>query len=82
MPKLPAPSKRMLTKDEAASYCGFPSVARFESSARVRPVNYGNCVRYDRERLDEWLDSLSQSLPSDGMDIVEALYNEGPRDRH
>ena len=79
--KLPAPSKRMLTKDEAASYCGFPSVARFEAMARVRPVNYGNCVRYDRARLDEWLDTLSQNLPSDGMDIVEGLFNESPRDR-
>ncbi|MBI4046093.1 MAG: hypothetical protein HY371_04665 [Devosia nanyangense] len=80
--KLPSPPKRMLTKDEAASYCGFPSVARFEAMARVRPVNYGNCVRYDRERLDEWLDTLSQSPEFNGSDIVEALFNEGPRDRH
>lgn len=82
MAKLAAPPKRMLSKDEAASYCGFPSVARFEASARVRPVNYGNCVRYDRERLDEWLDSLSQSPASAGLDIVEALYETGHRDQH
>ena len=73
---LTAPAKRMLSAEEAASYCGFPSVNRFKAAARVRPVNYGNCVRYDRERLDEWLDSLSQSAP-EGGDIVEALFNEG-----
>lgn len=77
--KLPGPAKRMLTRDEAASYCGFPTVARFESAvaARVAPVNYGNCVRYDRVRLDEWLDTLSQSQPSAAMGIVEALKHAG-----
>lgn len=75
-PVLPAPSKRMLTKEEAADYCGFPSVNKFVLMVRVSPVNYGNCVRYDRERLDEWLDTLSQSPSSDGGDIVERLFNE------
>lgn len=69
----------MLTKDEAASYCGFPTAARFESAVatRVASVNYGNCVRYDRVRLDEWLDTLSQSQPSSAMGIVEALKHAG-----
>lgn len=69
----------MLTKDEAASYCGFPTAARFESAVfrHVVPVNYGNCVRYDRVRLDEWLDTLSQSQPSSAMGIVEALKHAG-----
>ena len=77
--KLPAPPKRMLTKDEAASYCGFPTTSRFESAAfpHVIPVNYGNCVRYDRVRLDEWLDTLSQSQPSEAMGFVEALKHAG-----
>jgi hypothetical protein len=77
--KLHAPPKRMLTKTEAASYCGFPTVARFESASalHVAPVNFGDCVRYDRARLDEWLDTLSQSPASDAVGIVEALRNAG-----
>lgn len=79
MTRLSAPPKRMLTKDEAASYCGFGSVARFESAARqrVQPVNYGNCVRYDRVRLDEWLDTMTASAASDGSDIIEAAFSAG-----
>lgn len=74
---LSAPPKRMLSKEEAASYCGFGSVARFESAVfpHVAPVNYGHCVRYDRVRLDEWLDSLTLSPAHDGMGFVEALRN-------
>jgi hypothetical protein len=77
--KLAGPAKRMLSKDEAASYCGFPTADRFESATapHVVPVNYGNCVRYDRVRLDEWLDTLSQSQPSSAMGIVEALKHAG-----
>lgn len=77
--RLGAPSKRMLTKDEAASYCGFTSTARFESAARphVQPVNYGNCVRYDRVRLDEWLDTMTPSAASDGSDIIGAAFSAG-----
>jgi hypothetical protein len=77
--RLSPPAKRMLSKAEAASYCGFPNVARFESAIalRVAPVNFGDCVRYDRARLDEWLDTLSQSTASNGSGIVEALLNAG-----
>ena len=77
--RLSAPPKRMLTKDEAASYCGFTSLARFESAVmpHVKPVNYGNCVRYDRVRLDEWLDTLTQSPASDVDDIVGAAFRVG-----
>ncbi|HEV7345522.1 MAG TPA: hypothetical protein VGN60_07800 [Devosia sp.] len=77
--KLPAPPKRMLTKDEAASYCGFPTTARFETACRthVEPVNYGNCVRYDRVRLDEWLDSMTASPASLEQSIIEAAFSAG-----
>ena len=77
--RLSAPPKRMLSRDEAASYCGFTSTARFESAARphVPPVNYGNCVRYDRVRLDEWLDTMTQSPASDGSDIIGATLSAG-----
>lgn len=82
MVAIPLPAKRMLSTDEAAEYCGFPSAKRFLSQVRVKPVNYGNCVRYDRDRLDEWLDQLSKSQPSDEMGFVEAAGNESARDRH
>ena len=77
--RLSAPPKRMLTKDEAASYCGYPTTARFESACRphVQPVNYGNCVRYDRVRLDEWLDTLTQSPATDVEDIIGAAFSAG-----
>lgn len=71
------PAKRMLTDKEAAEYCGFTSTSTFKAQARVRPVNYGKFVRYDRERLDEWLDTLTQSAEHDGAGIVEVLFNEG-----
>lgn len=79
MGKLAPPPRRMLSKDEAASYCGFTSTARFESAARphVQPVNYGNCVRYDRVRLDEWLDTMTQSPASDDSDIIGAAFRAG-----
>lgn len=70
--RLSPPAKRMLTKDEAASYCGFTSVARFETHAQVRAVNYGNSVRYDRLRLDEWLDTLTAVTSFDEDDFVAA----------
>lgn len=78
---VPLPSKRMLSEDEAAEYCGFRSAAAFRRLARVSPVNYGNCVRYDRVRLDEWLDTLSQSGARE-TGFVEAAGDEGARDRH
>ena len=77
--KLPSPPKRMLTTEEAASYCGFPSKARFESASRphVQPVNYGNCVRYDRVRLDEWLDTMTQTPATGADDIIGAAFSAG-----
>jgi len=60
----------MLSDDEAASYCGFKTVAAFRRQVRVKPVDYGNFVRYDRVRLDEWLDTLTATDPMSS--IVEA----------
>jgi hypothetical protein len=77
-----APQKRMLSAEEAAEYCGFPTPRRFLAHVRVKPVNYGNCVRYDRQRLDEWLDSLGQSQPMNEMAFVEAAGDASARDRH
>lgn len=76
------PAKRMLTTEEAADYCGFPSPRQFKAHVRVSPVNYGNSVRYDRQRLDAWLDTLGESQPANELAFVEAAGNEGARGRH
>lgn len=73
---LPLPTKRMLTAAEAADYCGFGSADTFRRLARVAPVNYGRSVRYDRQRLDAWLDTLTQSGAAEDNDIVEAAGHE------
>jgi hypothetical protein len=78
-----APTRRMLTSQEAADYCGFKSVNGFQAYVKVPPVNFGNNVRYDRNRLDEWLDQLGQSQPTKKRGFAERAGNEGgPRDRH
>lgn len=74
---VPPPAKRMLSPQEASEYCGFTNLNTFKAQARVAPVNYGKYQRYDRQRLDEWLDTLTLSADHDGGDIVEALFNEG-----
>lgn len=66
-----APAKRMLTADEAAEYCGFKSVNGFRSHVSVSPVNFGSNVRYDKEALDEYLDTLRQSQPARGFGEME-----------
>ncbi len=50
--------KRMLTKTEAAAYCGL-AVKRFEIECPVRPIQFENGdIRYDVRDLDAWLDGL------------------------
>jgi hypothetical protein len=55
---------RLLTKKEAASYCG-TSVATFGRMCPVRPIalQFGNprLLRYDLKDLDAWIDSLKNS---------------------
>ena len=53
-------SKRMLSKPEAAHYCGPPG-HRFATDCPVRPVRLGNADRWDIRDLDEWLDSFKDS---------------------
>jgi hypothetical protein len=48
----------MLTKSEAAAYCGL-SLRRFETECPVRPIQFENRdLRYDIHDLDAWLDRL------------------------
>lgn len=55
---------RMLTREQAANYCGQGS--RFRSHCPVRPKRVApgqQGLRYDRVELDRWLDTL----PKDGQ---------------
>lgn len=58
------PTKRMLTKIEAANYCGFKSSAGFDRWCPVAAVRIGNKVLYDLRAIDLWLDALGTSEAS------------------
>jgi len=59
---LPLPTRRMLSTDQAAEYCGL-SRNTFVERCPVKPVRISpGRVTYDRVALDQWLDSLS-ALP-------------------
>jgi len=66
----------MLSDDEAADYCGFKTTRQFKSHVRVQAVNFGNYERWDRHKLDEWLDTLGQSQKFNEMALVEAAGTE------
>jgi hypothetical protein len=54
------PTKRMLNRLEALSYCGLPLADRPPvQPKRVRPGKQG--LRYDRLDLDRWLDMLDST---------------------
>lgn len=53
---------RLLSKDEAASYCGL-SVPTFVSACPVIPIKIRTRVLYDRRALDTWVDSLAPDRP-------------------
>ena len=82
-PTLPLPWKRMLSAEEATDYCGFKTTKQFLDHARSRVpvVTFGNYERWDRHRLDEWLDALSGRRVSDAIDsdadIIAAAFKSG-----
>lgn len=78
---LTAPTRRMLTKIEAANYCGFNSVEGFDGAVPVAPVKIGSKVLYDQKALDAWLDQLSNPLPN-RRGFAQRAGNEDTRDRH
>lgn len=64
--ELRTPSKRLLTVEEAAHYCGIsPKTVRNGLGPRaakpfpVKPVRYGGKVLFRRENLDEFIDEMS-----------------------
>ncbi|WDR00878.1 hypothetical protein PSC71_09135 [Devosia sp. J2-20] len=58
-PALALPTRRMLTKIEAANYVGFKSTTGFAAWCPVAPVKIGANILYDVRAIDRWLDSLS-----------------------
>lgn len=54
---VPLPTKRLLTRAEAAAYVGL-SLTLFDRDCGVRPLDFGGIQhrRWDRLDLDAWID--------------------------
>lgn len=58
------PEPRLLTQQQAAAYCGI-GVKAFKDICPIRPTSLNDRLqRYDRYRLDAWLDSLAGGVPA------------------
>lgn len=70
------PSARLLTKSQAANYCGL-SVATFSGICPVKPIALGEGVRmhrYDVRDIDKWIDGFKASIQSSlAMTLLEKL---------
>ena len=58
------PSSRLLTLTDAAAYCGVSS-ATFRAICPLAPIALGpgkRLERFDRARLDEWIDQLGGNV--------------------
>jgi hypothetical protein len=66
---------RLLTKKQAAAYCGV-SVPTFNKSCPVSPSElYSGLKRYDRKQLDAWMDNLSQERGKSFFDCALEQLN-------
>ena len=68
---------RLLTKDEAASYCRM-GVESFAANCPVKPIRVRSGyrgLRWDTHDLDEWIDSLKEN--STGTENVDWLKRVG-----
>jgi hypothetical protein len=68
------PEPRMLTQAQAAEYCGV-GIKAFKSVCPISPTPLRDgLLRYDRYRLDRWLDSLEpEGAGPVAIDWVEKL---------
>ena len=68
------PAPRMLTQSQAADYCGI-GIKAFKSLCPVLPTQFRDGLsRYDRCRLDDWLDGLgSETAGLAAVDWVAKL---------
>jgi hypothetical protein len=68
-------ARRLLTKAQAASYCGL-SVAAFAGLCPVRSIALGDdkrLERFDVVELNDWIDSLGVGTTRLGRDWLSAL---------
>lgn len=72
---------RLLTKEEAASYCGV-SPPVFSDRCPVAPVALGEGARlrrWDRAALDAWIDSLAGKPDISETDWIERVVKRNGR---
>lgn len=77
-----APFKRLLTRAEAAAYCGV-SLPTFDTICPVRAIVLGDdkrLERFDVQALNEWIDRLS--LPASASKTKEQALAELDDDDH
>ncbi len=65
------PAKRLLTRAEAAAYCGLGSSLPPVRPKRIRPGKQG--LRYDVRDLDAWIDNLDRTDEADANDWLNRL---------
>lgn len=73
---IPLPAQRLLSKPQAARYCGM-SPAHFSKHVPVSPYDFGNRKLYDKNRLDRWIDELTDSEPNPN-NLGSGLGDGGP----
>jgi hypothetical protein len=84
MPRAHKLSPRLLTKAEAASYCGV-SLGAFSTLCPVGPIALGadkRLERYDIVALNEWIDGLSKkgsACSGDWLELMDADHDESAR---
>jgi predicted DNA-binding transcriptional regulator AlpA len=78
-----APSKiapRLLTKAEAAAYCGI-SAALFDRLCPVRPLRFSErLVRFDVSDIDSWIEALegpAKNADTDWLEVWERANSKG-----
>lgn len=66
-------SPRLLTKAEAASYCGM-SPALFDRLCPVRPLRFSErLVKFDVVDLDSWIEAFKSPAKKVGTDWLAAM---------
>ena len=74
-----SPEPRLLTRAEAAAYCRL-SPGAFTAVCPLSPLRVGKFDRYDRVKLDAWLDGLSSDSSDSPME--HCIAQIGVRDDH
>jgi hypothetical protein len=79
--KRASPARRLLTKAEAAAYCGV-SVTAFQTVCPVRPIALGDdkrLERFDIIALNEWIDGLGAESAELGRDWLAVMDQDNDR---